>query len=256
MEEHPLELRGLARGDERNAFELRALRAARHQRGVLVREADQTRSDLLVGAARDLRVAGRDLDRVGARLLSGARHDEQRREAVPQIRGAEDDEQQRRHGHAAECHRVPLQRPAIHVVAAHRVTALIDCLLDELLDQVRRVILRDRRSRRRLDGAQNRGFELRIVFLEVHRDLRIADLPAQRTHEEQPHERGEHGDGDDAERDDRAGRETQRFEARGGQEQRQQRADHDEHDAANGQLLPPAIADGADDFEEFSSAIH
>jgi len=99
-------------------------------------------------------------------------------------------------------------------------------------------------------------YERGVVFLQVHRHLRVADLTAQRADEELPHERREHGEGDEPERDDRARREAQRFEARGREEQREERSGDHQDDAANGQLLPPAIADGANDFEEFSSTIH
>ena len=64
----PSNVGGVAAGDERNALELRALRAARHERRFLRREADELRLDLLIGAARNLRVARLHFDRVRARL--------------------------------------------------------------------------------------------------------------------------------------------------------------------------------------------
>jgi len=118
------------------------------------------------------------------------------------------------------------------------------------------MILRDLGTRGRLDRAQDRRFEGRIVLLEIHRDLRVADLPSNRPDEECPDQSGEPERGDQAEGDDRADAEPQRLEARCRQEQRQERPGDDQHDAAHGQPLPPAVPHRADDFEEFGATIH
>jgi len=136
VEQYALESPRFGTRDERNALVLRALRGTRHERGILRREADQARGDRLIRSARDLRVSGRDLNRIRTRFRGGAREDQHRRQPVAQIGRSEDHEQERRDGNAGDRRRVALQRLLIDVVSALGGSALFDGLFDELTDQV------------------------------------------------------------------------------------------------------------------------
>ena len=108
----------------------------------------------------------------------------------------------------------------------------------------------------RFDRADNRRFKARVAFFQIHRDLRVADLLANRTHERPTHEPEENGNREDAEGDDGAGREPERFEPARGEQQREQRAgDHDDG-AARREFQAPAIPHAANDVNELQALVH
>ena len=76
------------------------------------------------------------------------------------------------------------KRGALRDAAVVERAALVDRLLDQLFNQARRVCRAAGFGvRRRFDGADQRGFERRIAFLEIHRHLRVGDAAAERPHE-------------------------------------------------------------------------
>src|SRR5262245_43741640 len=104
--------------------------------------------------------------------------------------------------------------------------------------------------------ADDRGLERRIAFLEVHRDLRIADVLAHRPHEGPADKAGEDGDRKYAEGDNRAAREAEGLEPAGGEQQREQRARDHDHGAARREFQAPAIAHSSNDVDELQALIH
>jgi hypothetical protein len=108
----------------------------------------------------------------------------------------------------------------------------------------------------RFHRADDRGLELRIRFLEVHRHLRVGHAPPHRSHERDVEQAGKHEEGDDAEGDDRRDAELERFEPRGKQQQREDRAGDDHHDAAQREPLPPSVAHASNDVDELAASIH
>ena len=78
--------------------------------------------------------------------------------------------------------------------------------------------------RRRFDGAQDRGLERRVAFLEIQRDLGIADPAPQRQDEAEPTRPAKTSSAMTRNEMMAVGAEAQRFEARGRQQQREERA--------------------------------
>jgi hypothetical protein len=106
------------------------------------------------------------------------------------------------------------------------------------------------------DRADDRGFEGRVAFLEVHRDLRVADAASQGEHERPREEHKEDGERDDPERDDRGRGESERFESGRRREQREQRARYDHDGAPRREPHAPAIPHAPDDVDELHAMVH
>ena len=123
---------------------------------------------------------GLDVDLVRRRRFSALER-EQRRQAVADIRRSQEDREGGHGRDAREHHAVIAKRRALRDAAVVERPALVDRLLDQLFDQARRV--RGAAGfgvRRRFDRADQRGFERRIAFLEIHRHLRVGDAAAER----------------------------------------------------------------------------
>jgi hypothetical protein len=257
MEQHAFERVRLRAGDERDALEGRSGRGAHHHAHVVRAEADEPGAYRLVGAARYLRVAWLHLDAVWRGRFGAPRNDQQRREAVADVRGAERNHQ-RRHGRDRRQHHalVPERRAFRHAAIVERA-ALGDRALDQLLDEPRRVRpAAGFGEGSRLDGADEGRFERGIALLEIHRHLCIAHAAAQRPDQAVAQQADEHRDGDDAEGDDRSGAEPEGLEPGGGEQQRQHRAGDDDHGAAQRELHAPPVPDASDDVDELEVMVH
>ncbi len=93
------------------------------------------------------------------------------------------------------------------------------------------------------------------MLLEVERDLFVADLREQRTHDEPRHGGGEGGQRGDPEREDGRGREAQRFEGDGGADEDQRAGHQRSQQAADQQLAPPAEANLAEQAGDVARAV-
>ena len=151
------------------------------------------------------------------------------------------------------------ERDVIGRLAVIDRAALIDRLLNELFDELRRCA-RLRAAglhvARRLDGADDRGFELGIRFLQVHGDLGIAHAAPHRLDEREVEQPEEDHERYDAEPDDRRDAEAERFEARREEQQRQDGSGHDDHESAHREPLAPAVAHVANDVDQFAASVH
>ena len=189
--------------------------AAHHQRRVARREADQLGLDRLIGAARHLGVARRDLDPVRAGRFGAARDDQQRRQACRRNAGPNVMSSAAAAAIAAE-----RQQLAPHAVALDRA-AVVE-RRGTARSPARRASRPGAASGRRSDppstvastALRMRRLERRVAFLEIERDLRVGDAAAQRPDQADAQQPGEDGERDDAERDDGGGAEAQRLEAR------------------------------------------
>ena len=151
---------------------------------------------------------------------------------------------------------MPPQALSLDGEAVFDRAALLDRLLDEPLDQLRRrAEIAAGRQTGGLDRAQDGGLQRRVALLEIQRDLRVGDASEQRPDEPEPHQAGEDDEGRDAERDDGGRAEPERFETRRRQQQRQQRAGHDDDRSAQRQPHPPAVADTTDDVDELETTV-
>ncbi len=256
VKQHALVEGRVGAGDKRNLLKRRVGRRAGHERRVLRREPHELRAHRLIRSARHLRVPRPHLDAVRARLLGGPRDHEQRGHALAQVRRAEHEEQGGGHGNCAEGQDVAFGRLTIDRVPFLHFAALRDGLVNELLDQMRRVVLCDCRIRRRFDRAQDGGFERRIVLFQVHRDLAVRHLAADHAGQELPDQKHEHGDCREPERDDGRRAESECLEARGRQEQRQKGSRQHHHRAADGQAQAPAVSHRSDDLEQLAATVH
>ena len=170
---------------------------------------------------------------------------------MAQERRAQDDDQDSGREHAADGGEMTLHRAAIDRARRVELVALGDGQLHEPLDERRGVI--GRCGGDRFDGAQNLRLERPIVLFEVERDLRIADAAHQRR-DDPPREQRDDDERDrDAETDDGRRAESERFEAGGRDEQREQRAGEHDRRAAQRQFQAPAPADLLDEGDELGT---
>ena len=177
-EHHAFEGIGVRAGDKRQPLVLRGAGGEHHQRDVLRREANQLGAHRLIATARHVGVLGCDFDLVRARRFRALRNLQQRREAAPDVRGAERDEERGSQGEGPQGDGVPLQPRAIDRHAVFDGAALRDGLLNKPFNQLLGLALF--RRRRRLDGAQNRRLKRGIVLFQVERDLCVGHFLSQR----------------------------------------------------------------------------
>ena len=255
VEQHAFERARLRARDERHAVERRARRRPHHHADVGCGEPNQPRLHGLVRAARNLGVAGLNLDAVRTGGFGAARDDEERRQAVAQVRRTVCDSQCGYRCDSRQRGGVTLDRRSLDRAAVIERAALIHRLLDQLFDQARRMRGRPAVCRG-LDGADEGGFERRIALLEIHGHLRVGDVAPQRPHEAVEQQRDEHRHRQDAEGDDRGGAEAERLEARGREQQREHGAGQDDDCAPQGEPEAPAIAHPTDDVDELRAMVH
>ena len=108
----------------------------------------------------------------------------------------------------------------------------------------------------RFDRADDRRFERRVAFLEIHRDLRVGDPAAQRPDEAIEEQRDEYRDDDDAEGDDCRGAEAERLEPGRRQQERQHGAGHHDDRAPQGEPEAPAVSHLTNDVDQLRAWIH
>ena len=202
IEQHAFVLAVVA-AEERDALVGGIGRLAHEQRRLLGVEPGQLRGNGLVRAARHGRVAGRDLDAIGGGRQDVARHDEQRRQRVAEVRGTEPEERDGADGERRERQAVAAHRHALDAAPAFNLLALVHRRLDELADERRRV-RRVGAAVARFDGADDGRLQGRLVLFEVERDLLVARAAHQRPHEQVADQAHERDAQDDAEGDDGA----------------------------------------------------
>ena len=207
----PSNAAGSAAGDERHALErARRIACASSASTSFDVKPDELRADRLIARrAAPSRCPGVTSMLVRARRFRAARDDQQRRQAAAAGtpgRARRAARRRRRRPPSVTTWRrtaCALDRPWPWSMRA----ALLDRLLDEPLDQPRRVTASSPPSRDvAFDRAQDRGLERRIVFLEVQRDLGVGDAPAQRPTSRTQTSAAKTASASDAERDDGGGR--------------------------------------------------
>ena len=240
--------------EERDALVGGIGRLAHEQRRLLGVEPGQVRGNGLVRAARHRRVAGRDLDAIGGGRQDVARHDEQRRQRVPEVRGTEPEERDGADGERRERQAVAAHRHALDAAPAFNLLALVHRRLDELAHERRRV-RRVGASAARFDGADDPRLQGRLVLFEVERDLLVARAAHQRPHEEVADQAHERDAQDDAEGDDGAWSEAPGLEPQGREHEDEEADPHDAEGAAQGQFHAPAAPHLADDLDQLGRGI-
>ena len=191
---------------------------------------------------------GCDLDAVWRRGLDVRRHHQHRRHGVAQERRTEPERQQRNHRHRGQRRRVATQRLLLHASGCVHPHAGFDRLFDDAPDERRR--FRHVPALTRLDRAQQRRLERRLVLFEVERHLLVGHAASQRN-EEEPVGRGRHHhEHRDACGDDRCPAEPGPLHAVGGEQEQPERDGRDRYRAAQRQLHAPARTDLRDDLEK------
>jgi hypothetical protein len=102
----------------------------------------------------------------------------------------------------------------------------------------------------RLDRADDRRFERRLVFLEVHRDLLVGHAPQERTHEQQVREQREGEADHDARGDNRLRGEAHPLESPRGQHEGRAAARRCQRRAADEKLSTPPPANIVNDGDK------
>src|SRR5262249_28892661 len=129
--------------------------------------------------------------------------------------------------------------------------AFVDGLRHEPFDDRRRNLLgAGSPVAAHFDRAENRRLERGLMLFDIQRDLHVRNLAAQRAHEPEQDEPGDHRERRDTESRYRERAESQRVQAVGGDDEREQDADDDGDPAAKQRLRPPAVSNFADDVEE------
>ena len=106
---------------------------------------------------------------------------QQRGRALPEVRGAEQEDQQRDDDGARDNRRVAAKRLCFEPAALFDGGAPLDGLLDQTPRERGRVRWRVLFG---FERAQDGGFERRLALFEIERDLLVADAAPLRQHEE------------------------------------------------------------------------
>ncbi len=227
----------------------RGRRLAQNDGGVWRLEAGERGVDRLVGAARHGGISRGDVDAIRRGGFDGARDDQERRERLTEIRGAERKNRERRGGDDAGGHRVAAKRLPLDAATILDFLAALERRLEQPPHQRRRHLLRTAGTLR-VQRGDDRRLERRLVFFEVERDLFVADLAQQWTDDEPAGGRENRDADNNAEGEDGVGTEAQRFEREGSGDQYQRCGAKKSRGAAQGQLHAPAGADLANDVNQ------
>ena len=253
VEQHPFVLPFVA-AQQRHPLVGRVGRLAHHQRGLIRVEARQLRADALVGAARDGDVAGGHLDAVRRRRFDIARDDEQGGQGMAQVGGAEREQCQRGDGDRGQRCAVAPDRCPLDAAAVLHVPHFRHRGFDEAANEgggIRRTAA----AAPGFHGADDRGLQRRLVFLEVERDLLVAGAAHQRTHQQVADQPGQREADDDPEGDDGPSGEAPRLQAVGREQQHEHAQANDAECASQRQLHPPAAPHLVDDVHELGIGI-